>query len=88
MTHNATRLAHRGRGGFGGLVNPPICRGSTILSPDFDSFVSGAKPHGYGRLGSPTNDALAEVLLDLEGPSAAGIVLTSSGLSAIMTAMR
>ena len=73
----------------GQMVNPPIHRGSTIL---FDSVADlrSRKPepgsYYYGLHGTPTQWALAEALTELE-PGAAGTALTSSGLSAVTTAL-
>ncbi len=70
---------------FEGFVNTPIFRGSTVLSPTVDQFLSHKGRYVYGRRGTPTTDALADALKQLEG--GAGVVLTPSGLSAITTAI-
>ncbi len=78
-----TRLAHIGHDprSYHGFVNPPVVRASTVLFPDYETMRDGSQPYVYGTHGTPTTDALADALTDLEG--AAGTVLTSSGLSAI-----
>ncbi len=70
---------------FEGFVNTPIFRGSTVLSATVDQFVGHKGRYVYGRRGTPTTDALATALKQLEG--GAGVVLTPSGLSAITIAL-
>jgi cystathionine beta-lyase len=70
---------------FEGFVNTPIFRGSTILSPTVDQYTGRKGRYTYGRRGTPTTDALANALKQLEGGDG-GVVLTPSGLSAITTA--
>ena len=81
-----TRLAHGGRDPrrHHGFVNPPVYHGSTVTFPDVDTMLSGRQPYVYGRRGTPTVDALASLLAELDG--AAGVVLAPSGLAAITTA--
>jgi len=68
-----------------GFVNTPIYRGSTVLSPTVAQFAGKSGRYVYGRRGTPTTDALAKAITTLEG--GAGTALTSSGLSAITTAL-
>jgi cysteine-S-conjugate beta-lyase len=68
-----------------GFVNTPIYRGSTVLSPTVDQFLGKGARFVYGRRGTPTTEALAKAVTALEG--GAGTALTSSGLSAITTAL-
>jgi cystathionine beta-lyase len=70
---------------FEGFVNTPIFRGSTVLSPTVEQFMGHTGRYVYGRRGTPTTDALADALKQLEG--GAGVALTPSGLSAITTAI-
>ena len=70
---------------FEGFVNTPIFRGSTVLSPTLEQFLGHTGRYVYGRRGTPTTDALADALTQLEG--GAGVALTPSGLSAITTAI-
>src|SRR5581483_4053488 len=70
---------------FEGFVNTPIFRGSTVLSPTVDQFLGHTGRYVYGRRGTPTTDALADALVQMEG--GAGVALTPSGLSAITTAI-
>lgn len=86
-THNpppATRLIHAGSDpdAQSGAVNPPVYHASTILSPDYASYERRLQaPVVYGRSGTPTTQALARALADLEG--AEDTLLTPSGVSAI-----
>lgn len=78
-----TRLAHAGRdpARFDGFVNTPIYRGSTVLYPTLQCLEANDQDYSYGRLGTPTVDALQTALAELEGGDAT--LLTPSGLSAI-----
>lgn len=82
----ATRLAHGGRRPRDqhGFVNPPVYHGSTVTFPDVETMLTGRQRYHYGRRGTPTSDALCELLAELDG--AEGVVLCPSGLSAISTA--
>jgi cysteine-S-conjugate beta-lyase len=68
-----------------GFVNTPIYRGSTIIAPTVEQFLSKSARFVYGRRGTPTTEALANAITTLEG--GAGTALTSSGLSAITAAL-
>jgi cystathionine beta-lyase len=68
-----------------GFVNTPIYRGSTVLAATVAQFVSKDARFVYGRRGTPTTEALSNAIAALEG--GAGTALTSSGLSAITTAL-
>ena len=89
-----TRLVEAGRrkqwtsvpGTSGGVVNPPVWRGSTHLYDDV-ADLAGGRPNEdghfyYGRRGGPTQWALAEALTEFE-PGAAGTILFPSGVAAI-----
>ena len=81
-----TRLVHLGRASIEGAVNPPVVRASTILFPDYDSFLGRkAVPTRYGLHGTHTQAQLAAVLTDLE--AAEGTVLCGSGLAAVTLAL-
>lgn len=94
----ATRLAEVGRerrwtslaGQPGGMVNPPVWRGSTHLYDDMTDLAGGRpNEHGhfyYGRRGGPTQWALAEALTELE-PGADATELFPSGVAAIATTL-
>lgn len=94
----ATRLTGAGRraewtgipGHKGGVVNPPIWRGSTHLYEDSADLAAGRPNEDgyfyYGRRGAPTQWALAEALTQIE-PGAAGTVLYPSGVAAIAGAL-
>ncbi|MCI9865336.1 cystathionine beta-lyase [Rhizobium skierniewicense] len=78
-----TRLAHLGSDPASnhGFVNPPIVRGSTVLFPDAQTLVSEDQAYTYGTHGTPTTDALCDMINALEG--SAGTILLSSGLAAV-----
>jgi len=78
-------LVGRNPGEQHGFVNTPIYRGSTVLSPTVADFQGKKQRFVYGRRGTPTTEALSEAITALEG--GAGTALTSSGLSAITTAI-
>ena len=93
-----TKLVAAGRGKqwtsapalAGGVVNPPVWRGSTHLYDDMADHAAG-RPNAdghfyYGRRGAPTQWALAEALTELE-PGAAGTLLYPSGVAAITGAL-
>ena len=94
----ATRLAEIGRrpewtslpGQPGGVVSPPVWRGSTHLYRDSADLAAGRPNEDghfyYGRRGAPTQWALAEALTDLE-PGAEGTLLYPSGVAAIAGAL-
>ena len=81
-----TALIHAGRtpGMFGGFVNTPVYRGSTILAESFDEWERGKRDSGgygdYGRFGNPTTSALEAAISELEGGYRAQVF--PSGLSA------
>ncbi len=81
-----TLLVHAGRDPlrFGGLVNPPVSRASTILHPSMASFRKAqADKHGqpyYGRFGTASHRMLEEACTALDGGR--GTVLFPSGLAA------
>ncbi|WP_029004592.1 cystathionine beta-lyase [Azorhizobium doebereinerae] len=83
----ATRVAHLGLdpARFDGFVNPPVVRGSTVLSPTYKDLVGHTGRYSYGRRGNPTTEALQTAITALEGGD--GTVLTPSGLSAISVAL-
>jgi cystathionine beta-lyase len=89
---SATKLAHLGRDPqrFAGAVNPPPFRMSTVLAPDFETYTRPGRKFEreetvYGRYGTPTHDALENLLSELEG--GADTMLLPAGLSAITTAL-
>ncbi|MCR4268186.1 cystathionine beta-lyase [Nitratireductor sp. ZSWI3] len=78
-----TRLAHAGNDphAFFGFVNPPVVHASTVLFPDAETMASRKQKYTYGTRGTPTTDALADAMNELEG--AAGTVVVPSGLAAV-----
>lgn len=65
-----------------GFVNPPIYRGSTVVSETLAQY-RGEEPqrYDYGRVGSPSSEAFEHAISQLYG--ADDTVTTPSGLSAI-----
>jgi cystathionine beta-lyase len=78
-----TRLAHGGYNprDYHGFVNPPVVHASTVLFPDARTMDRRAQKYTYGTRGTPTTDALAEAINELEG--SAGTILIPSGLAAV-----
>ncbi len=73
-----------------GFINPPVYHGSTVLFPTVEAILSRQRytgfrdkgqPYTYGLRGTPTMDALEEVLTELE--DGRGTVLLPSGLAAV-----
>lgn len=83
----ATRLAHVGNkpADTHGVVNPPVYRASTIVSPTLAAYEAAERTPfegtRYGRRGTPTTFALEEAIADLEGGYRS--IALSSGLAAI-----
>lgn len=81
-----TRLVHAGRdpGSHFGMVNTPVCRGSTILSSSLEEWESRKAPGNpyasYGRFGTPTTRSLESALAELEGGHRS--IVFPSGLAA------
>lgn len=66
---------------FHGFVNPPVVHASTVLFPNVEaSQTRKSQRYTYGRRETPTNDALCDLVSELEG--AAGTILASTGLAA------
>lgn len=82
-----TALVSAGRdpGAQHGFVNTPVYHGSTVLYASADDLFANRIRYSYGRRNSPTIEALTGAMNELE--SAAGTVLTPSGLSAVTTAL-
>jgi cystathionine beta-lyase len=78
-----TQLAHGGYNprDYHGFVNPPVVHASTVLFPDAGSMDRRSQRYTYGTRGTPTTDALAEAINELEG--AAGTIMVPSGLAAV-----
>jgi cystathionine beta-lyase len=85
----ATRLVTGGRDPASnhGFVNPPVYHASTVLYPSAEDFVAHRGRYQYGRRGTPTSEALAGALAELEGPECAGVALVPSGLAAASVAL-
>ena len=64
-----TTLAHAGRepARYYGFVNMPIYRGSTVLFPTLECLEANSQDYSYGRLGTPTVQALQSMIAELEG---------------------
>ena len=84
-----TRLVTAGRDTQAqkGFVNPPVFHGSTVLYPSAEDLHAHRGEFTYGRHGTPTTQALQDVLMALEGPQCAGVGLVPSGLAAISTTL-
>src|SRR6516164_5400402 len=85
----ATRLVTGGRDPFSyhGYVNPPVYHASTLLYRTAADYLAARGRYQYGRRGTPTSEALADALRDLEGPHCAGVALLPSGLAACSLAL-
>lgn len=68
-----------------GIINPPVYHASTVLYPTLHKVKTRGQPVTYGRRGTPTTFALQEAIAELEGGFRS--VITSSGLSAVTTAL-
>jgi cystathionine beta-lyase len=84
-----TKVIHSGRHPerFEGAVNPPVFHASTILSQSLEEWdrkkadrARGVPGTYYGRIGTPTTQALEEAIRELEGGECT--VLVPSGLAA------
>jgi cystathionine beta-lyase len=84
-----TRLGVAGRDPFEyhGYVNPPVYHASTLLYRTAEEFVAHRGRYQYGRRGTPTSEALAGAIQELEGSACAGVALLPSGLAAISAAL-
>ena len=78
-----TRLTHSGNNpqDYYGFVNPPVVHASTVLYPDAATMESNNQKYTYGTHGTPTTDALAAAVDELEG--SAGTLIVPSGLAAV-----
>lgn len=90
MRKRETLLATLGLSpGDRGAVNVPVHRASTLLFPDLATFEAadrGEYPHPtYARYGTPNSEALEKSLAMLQQADHA--IVTSSGLSAVVTAL-
>ena len=83
----ATRLMHAGRKpeDYFGVVNPPICRTSTILYQDLAAYIDPNTKYRYGRVNNPLSQSFEEAAAELEGGYHA--ITASSGLAAITTTL-
>lgn len=78
-----TRLAHGGNDplDYFGFVNPPVVHASTVLFPNSATLAARSQKYTYGTHGTPTTDALAAAIDEMEGT--AGTVIVPSGLMAV-----
>lgn len=92
--HDDTKVIHSGRHPerFEGAVNPPVFHASTILARSLAEWegkkadrARGVPGTYYGRMGTPTTQALEEAVRELEGGHAT--VLVPSGLAACAVAL-
>lgn len=68
-----------------GFVNPPVVRGSTVLSPTMKDLKEHTGRYHYGTLGTPTTESLERAWTEISG--SAGTVLAPSGLAAVTLAL-
>ncbi len=89
-TNAATRFVTSGRNPqtFHGFVNPPVVHASTVLYPTVDDYIARRGRYTYGRRGTPTSEALASALAEIEGTQCAGVALLPSGLAAASLALQ
>jgi cystathionine beta-lyase len=87
--HDDTKVVHSGRHPerFEGAVNPPVFHASTILAQSLEEWERKKADRArdvpgtyYGRIGTPTTQALEEAIAELEGGHRT--VLVPSGLAA------
>src|SRR5712671_5024512 len=88
-TKPATRFVTGGRDPFShhGYVNPPVYHASTVLYRTASDYLAYRSRYQYGRRGTPTSEALADAVAELEGANCAGVALLSSGLTAASLAL-
>jgi cysteine-S-conjugate beta-lyase len=86
----ATRFVTGGRDpqAFHGFVNPPVVHASTVLYPTVADYEARNGRYTYGRRGTPTSEAFAGALAEIEGPQCAGVALLPSGLAAASLALQ
>src|SRR5258708_4655568 len=84
-----TRLGIGGRDPFAhhGYVNTPVYHASTLLYHTAQEYLARRGRYQYGRKGTPTSEALASAIAELEGPQCAGVALLPSGLAAACLAL-
>ncbi len=84
-----TKLATGGRNPHAhhGYVNTPVYHASTLLYRTAEDFLARRGQYFYGRRGTPTSEALALAIQELDGSACAGVALLPSGLGAISTAL-
>lgn len=82
-----TRLAHTGNDphAYFGFVNPPVVHASTVLFRSAEMMANRNQRYTYGTHGTPTTDALANAMDELEG--SAGTAIVPSGLAAVVLPM-
>ncbi|MEM0900593.1 MAG: cystathionine beta-lyase [Pseudomonadota bacterium] len=78
-----TQLTHGGYDphSYHGFINPPVVHASTVLFPDAETMKTRDQAYTYGTRGTPTTDALASAINELEG--AVGTIMVPSGLAAV-----
>ena len=64
-----------------------LSRLDRALYPTAEDYLAHRGRYQYGRRGTPTSEALAGALRELEGPECAGVALLPSGLAAISVAL-
>lgn len=82
-----TRMMQMGRDpeAYYGIVNPPICRTSTILYPSLAAYEDPTHNFRYGRVGNPMSKAFEDTITEME--KGYGAITTPSGLTSITTSL-
>ena len=80
----AVHAGHMSAAHFG-VVNTPVYRASTILSPNLAALESRDAPYTYGLRGTPTSRSFEDAISELEGGARTKVV--PSGLAAITFAI-
>jgi cystathionine beta-lyase len=70
---------------FHGFINPPVVHASTVLFPDYETMKSRNQKYIYATRGTPTTDALADAIDQLE--DSAGTIIVPTGLAAVTLPM-
>ncbi len=58
--HADTRVVTAGRHppSYHGFINPPVYHASTLIYPSAEDYVAQRSRYQYGRIGTPTTEAL------------------------------
>ena len=86
-TSKATQVVHKGHdpAQHQGMANPPVYHTSTVMRETLADYRAGRGKYDYGRIGTPTSEAVEEGVADLYGYDQC--IATPSGLSAVAVAI-